>query len=401
MSVVLDWVSRTPVTPLDLEGSFIELPAFSHTLELDVVDSTWHGASELITQFNYSASKNFVIPDLPEKPFEANYVLCIRYRIDQTVFRYKLWDDDASILGATLYDGEIIKKNFVLEVWSLKSPYSDKLAQSPVEQGEPIQIPLSIRRIVTDFSRTPSEYLDASGFEQIPAGASLGRDFLTTWTPNDVIVNPSVNGPTNPAYFNPPASGGSVYPAGTYNVQYIQGAINRIGSGWMVTNLGESFSDGVLCITNGLPPGINFLFPDAIFTLNEGNYIIDRLYRNSQADAEAAWSNTVATITLSVPGKIGMWYASAPPSWAYQEGSPNPTFRLAPAFALPLNVGTGGMWLDNVGPRTPTFHPQTRLPVPTGSSGPPPAPVDPNQLINPEGQSMLDPQGNPIIPPPA
>lgn len=137
-----DWLLRTPVVPVRRRDTYIELPAFAYTgLE-------WKGASEVISQFNFSASRKFTLSNLPTKPTDVNYGLCIRYRIGDTVYRFKLWDDpEFKLTGdVPVYSNQIIRANFVLEVWS----YEGETVATNVAA---IQMITSVKILPTDVSQ--------------------------------------------------------------------------------------------------------------------------------------------------------------------------------------------------------------------------------------------------------
>jgi len=115
-------------------NSFITLPIFNYQ------GIIWKGASEVITQFNYTATKNFTIRTLPTKPTNVNFCLVIRYRIGDNTYRYKLWSGVGETLNEPLYNGQIIKKNFVLEIWNTQQ-------YSTVSLVNAINVKLSIRKI--------------------------------------------------------------------------------------------------------------------------------------------------------------------------------------------------------------------------------------------------------------
>jgi len=131
-----DWLSYTPVTKRGLLGSYVTLPVTAKT------GLSWGGASEIKAQYNYSASTSFRLLSLPAKPTGVNYGLCIRYRVGTTVTRYKLWEDDAFILQAPLYTNEIIKPNFVLEMWSHNG-------ETTLDQAAALNIITSVRSVPT------------------------------------------------------------------------------------------------------------------------------------------------------------------------------------------------------------------------------------------------------------
>lgn len=123
MSLTTDlaWKTVIPDVAVKNRKGYFLLPAFA-----PVSDVTWRGASEVVKQFNYSATENFTLARCPVKPAQGilpggvGYVLCIKYRVGETVFRYKLWEDVGEVLNVPLYAGEVIKKNFCLEVWTCR-----------------------------------------------------------------------------------------------------------------------------------------------------------------------------------------------------------------------------------------------------------------------------------------
>jgi hypothetical protein len=81
------WLTFRPATIIGRTRTFVALPAF------DEVVVNYTGANELVRQYNFSASKNFYLLNRPTKPSNVNFVLCIKYRVGNDVFRYKLWND--------------------------------------------------------------------------------------------------------------------------------------------------------------------------------------------------------------------------------------------------------------------------------------------------------------------
>lgn len=148
---IINWTQYRPALRVNnFRGTYIELPAFEVTTGI-----VWKGASEVVLQYNYSAPGLFVVLRKPTKPTGVNYGLCIRYRVGDTVYRYKLWEDDAFVLSgdaAPLYNGQVIKANFVLEIWSF-----DGLTE--VSQATPIDITSSIRNNITDLNDRGTELL--------------------------------------------------------------------------------------------------------------------------------------------------------------------------------------------------------------------------------------------------
>lgn len=111
------WLDVNPQNgPLTRTQTFVTLPAFSVNVE-------WLGYSDIVATFNYEAPNNFsftqFVGSIPSTP---NYCLCVSYRnTDNSVVRYALWRDVGEIFyfDAPVYTGQLIKKNFRLEVWSI------------------------------------------------------------------------------------------------------------------------------------------------------------------------------------------------------------------------------------------------------------------------------------------
>lgn len=147
---VTNWVTFTPATPLGKKRAYIDLPAFN------VTGLSWKGASEIVLQYNFSASQSFVLLNRPTKPSGVNYGLCIRYRVGSLVYRYKLWDDAGFQLQAELYTNQVIKKNFVLEVWSYDS------ATTAVNSAA-VRMITGVRSVPTDWRTDSADYALAVG----------------------------------------------------------------------------------------------------------------------------------------------------------------------------------------------------------------------------------------------
>ncbi len=83
--------------------------------------ANWLGASEVMIQYNYTASGNFTMDELPDMSGIAgmDIVACIRYQVDGVVTRYKLNDSPSGdSVYFPMYNGEVILKNFTIELWS-------------------------------------------------------------------------------------------------------------------------------------------------------------------------------------------------------------------------------------------------------------------------------------------
>lgn len=132
MSISNDFWQRTrKAVAINKAKGYFVLPAFAD----NTLTNLWKGASHILREFNFSAEKNFTLSSLPTlAQLEAANcqpsVLCIKYRIAGTVYRYKLWSyqdewastpwEDFDTVYAPIYNGQVIKKNFILEWWSAK-----------------------------------------------------------------------------------------------------------------------------------------------------------------------------------------------------------------------------------------------------------------------------------------
>lgn len=183
MSSTLNFDSIIPATRMGPRRAYIELPVFSQP------GVTWKGGSEIVTQYNYSATKNFVLNRRPTMPTDANFCLCIKYRVGLNVFRYKLWGDIGEIIPEVpLYTGQVIKKNFVLEVWNIETSTEVSLTTA-------LEIVLSIRTLASSFDDV-SDYSESTGAEQAFADLKIiatvpsliTDDLIAKYTTDDTNV---------------------------------------------------------------------------------------------------------------------------------------------------------------------------------------------------------------------
>lgn len=158
------WQQTRKAHAIDKAKGYFTLPAFALPTQV------WRGSSEIIGQFNCSASKNFTISALPVKPVIADYIpyiLCIKYRIGGTVYRYKVWSLDTidngatilkdTLLGVDFYNGQVIKKNFVLEIWSFQVVIAGIPVANQAFGGAMVNatnFPISIRKIKTTLDES-------------------------------------------------------------------------------------------------------------------------------------------------------------------------------------------------------------------------------------------------------
>ena len=159
---ITDWLTFRPAGVARKARAYIDLPAFSYTAQ-----GTAGDASVIVAQYNFSASSDFYLATRPAKPAGVTYGLCIRWRVGDTVYRYKLWEDEDFNLTdvVQLYNRQRVRANFVLEIWNFPGTAS--------VQGSTIRMITSVRTMPTDL-RTVADYALAVGAEYIDAGISLG-----------------------------------------------------------------------------------------------------------------------------------------------------------------------------------------------------------------------------------
>ncbi len=98
--------------------TYITLPSFNY-------NNVWLGYSNLIASFNFEGPNNFSLTSLlGEIPTNPNYLLCIMWRDSQgNTYRYTIWNNVGEVMyiPCPLYTGQLIKKNFRFEIWSIAS----------------------------------------------------------------------------------------------------------------------------------------------------------------------------------------------------------------------------------------------------------------------------------------
>ena len=182
----VDWLTFRAATAIAKTRTYVQLPTFTHAC-------TWLGASEIITQFNFSASKNFVLRNRPTKPTGVNYCLCIRYRVGDAVYRWKLWQDAGEVLNVPLYNGEIIKKHFVLEIWNVKDGTTVSSASAINIITSVVSVPTNFRDLSSTALATGVEYTKASiAISITPKTLPNTSELAARWeTDSGVTVNGS------------------------------------------------------------------------------------------------------------------------------------------------------------------------------------------------------------------
>lgn len=191
---LIRWLDINPQGgPLRRTQTFITLPAFSAPF-------TWKGYSEIVAAFNFEAPNNFSFTSLVgELPASPNYLLCVMWDDSLgNVHRYAFWRGVGEVIffPLSLYAGQLVKKNFRLEIWS--TPTSPAVQNTPFNIYTTVLGILDYRygvdsslqnadAIVTNFQNIDSQdsLPVAIGLKyrwNINSGFVHGVSFFTSWT---------------------------------------------------------------------------------------------------------------------------------------------------------------------------------------------------------------------------
>lgn len=139
MPTQLNFETILPAVAVTKVYAYIDIPVFEYT------DVTWDGASKAVIQFNYEASKNFIIRELPAIPTDVNFVPVISWRDGMETVRYKLWSDVGEVINEPQYVSQVIKKNFKIEIWNIET-------STTISSDEIISLLLSIKSVPEDWT---------------------------------------------------------------------------------------------------------------------------------------------------------------------------------------------------------------------------------------------------------
>lgn len=113
------WLDINPLGgPLGRAQTFIVMPGFG-------INPTWSGYSDIIGTYNYEGPNNFTLTSAQTTDIgggASNYTLCIMWKdINNVTHRYSLRRDpnDVIFFNIPVYAGQLIKKNFRFEIWSV------------------------------------------------------------------------------------------------------------------------------------------------------------------------------------------------------------------------------------------------------------------------------------------
>lgn len=114
--------------PLQRTQTYITLPTFTFV-------NAWQGYSNLIAAYNFEGPNNISLTSLAlVSPTNNSYLLCVMW-IDKNniVHRYALWTDVGEVMYIPhdLYTGQLIGKNFRLEVWTTSNS-NNQLQPTPI-----------------------------------------------------------------------------------------------------------------------------------------------------------------------------------------------------------------------------------------------------------------------------
>ena len=166
------WIKQRKANAFRNAASFFNIPVFNENGNGGTI-------SYIVTQFDYIATQNFILKSLPTKPSNPTFCPVIKYTLASgQVVRYKLWENvGETILGCSLYNGQKIFKNFVIEIWSLN-------AVTNVLNLAPIPVAISILYYITDLAnQNPVEDdigAECNGLSNVNVGSPITTD-LQFW----------------------------------------------------------------------------------------------------------------------------------------------------------------------------------------------------------------------------
>lgn len=160
---VTDWLNASePAIRKALENAVL-LPTFTQT-RYDAGNSA--NTQEVVLQYNFTVSRDFVIKNIPTVLNSADFVLCVKFRVGTMVYRWQLNEPSGSnIPNVEMYAGQPIGANFVLEIWNLPDTET-------VSNAAAVAIKLSIRTLPDDF-RTVATPTAATGQEILKAALAV------------------------------------------------------------------------------------------------------------------------------------------------------------------------------------------------------------------------------------
>jgi hypothetical protein len=154
---VTRWLELFPVRRFGLLDTYFIIPAFEIT-DIPITDVN---DSYIITQFNAELGYNVSFKTITKPDGVDDFCLCVKYREDDVVTRYKLWSGVGEIMWDSIpdYNGEVIKGNMCFEVWT-------KVGSTTATLPEDLQIYTTLRRVptsMTDYDDSVNATLESTG----------------------------------------------------------------------------------------------------------------------------------------------------------------------------------------------------------------------------------------------
>jgi len=134
-----------------------------------------------------------VLRNRPTPPTGVNFCLCIRWRTGDVVYRWKLWQGVGEVLNVPLYNGEIIKKNFVLECWTTADASTCSLTTAIRILTSVVTIPTDFRSLGTTALCTGTEYNKAAVAITISSPTTLDTSYMSAWYKADEGITEVAN----------------------------------------------------------------------------------------------------------------------------------------------------------------------------------------------------------------
>lgn len=111
------------------------LPAFT------LATPTWLGASQRLSEYAVGNTDYYFSFKTPIRKFGINFIPAIRWKLDNKLYRFKLWDDSLAVLYFPVYSGEKIGLNAVMEIWSINTVAAPSLSAAKVFSSSVLVFP--------------------------------------------------------------------------------------------------------------------------------------------------------------------------------------------------------------------------------------------------------------------
>ena len=320
MSSTLNYATIREVSLAEWLVSYISLPAFSYNI------GAWKGASEIITQFNYAASKNFTVRRLPVVPANVNFCLVIRWRSGDIVYRYKLWQTVGETLNEKIYNGEKIGANFVLEIWSTQTNSVVSLASAVTFNTSIRAVPSTSYLSIDPYEEVAGVEVAAQSYSNI-VGSYVTTNLVAHWRADDVVDSLNWADRISGKILNMVSNGGGFNHLEAFNYQASFGlARTSVPALW--SGVGFSVSDIYVVFSMS-----NWTLNDPIFKTTAGGLNLTII--------QNAVANDIKFTHPSVPGFI------------IANGGAR---ALNQAYILRITAFTGKAYLYNLGSSVPLYQ---------------------------------------------